>query len=71
MNHPCHRHPDREGPFFCQKHSTFMCPQCACCPDARLYCRFRTACVVAELTRAGELNDCKDSRDVDHGSTDP
>ncbi|MBM4326805.1 MAG: hypothetical protein FJ118_06535 [Deltaproteobacteria bacterium] len=57
----CHRHPDREGTFFCQKDAHYMCAQCACCHSPRVYCQFRTACVIDHLAKAGDLRPCRET----------
>lgn len=60
MTNPCYRHPDREGTFFCQKDGTYMCEECACCHSSRIYCKFRTACVIHMLTKEGEIAGCEE-----------
>jgi hypothetical protein len=37
-----------------------MCEECACCRSPRVYCQFRTACLINLLTREGELSACGD-----------
>ena len=37
-----------------------MCEECACCHSPRVYCQFRTACLINLLTREGELSACGD-----------
>ncbi len=54
----CYRHPDRDGVFFCQKDGVRMCDECACCHSPRIYCQFRTACIINMLTKDGELGSC-------------
>jgi len=56
----CYRHPDRDGSFYCQKDANYMCEECACCRSPRVYCQFRTACLINLLTREGELSACGD-----------
>jgi hypothetical protein len=58
MSMNCYRHPDRPGTFFCQKDGNYMCHECACCHSPRIYCQFRTACVINVLTKQGELTPC-------------
>ena len=55
MTFTCYRHPDREAPFYCQKDAKYMCRDCARCHSPRIYCQFRTACVIELLTKEGEL----------------
>ena len=56
----CKNHPDREALTVCEKHETGFCQECCeclnidhCCEctDPRLYCKFRTQCVIWELSR--------------------
>ncbi len=56
----CRNHPDREALAVCQKHEAGFCSECCecvkieeCCGclDPRLYCKFRTLCVVWEMSR--------------------
>ena len=56
----CRNHPDREAIAVCQKHETGFCAECCecldveqCCDclDPKLYCKFRTQCVIYEKAR--------------------
>jgi hypothetical protein len=56
----CRNHPDREAIAYCQKHETGFCLECCeclnideCCEclDPRLYCKFRTQCVIWERAK--------------------
>jgi hypothetical protein len=58
MTDYCFRHPDREASYYCQKERRHMCEECACCVSPGLYCRYRTSCVLAMLTKEGELSPC-------------
>ncbi len=58
MTTACYRHPERVAPFYCQKDSHYMCRDCACCHNPRIYCQFRTACVIDLLIKEGELSEC-------------
>jgi len=58
----CYRHNDRAGLFFCQKDGRYMCEQCACCLSPRIYCQYRTACVINELIKEGTLSPCRPDR---------
>jgi len=60
----CHRHPDREGAYYCEKDGTYMCEECACCHSPRIYCQFRTACVINLLTKDGDLSPCAEKPHV-------
>jgi len=65
MSVSCYRHSDREGAFYCQKDGNYMCKECACCHSPRIYCQYRTACVIDVLTRAGELAACEEKLQTD------
>ncbi len=65
MSMSCYRHPDRKGSFYCQKDGNYMCEECACCHSPRVYCQYRTACVINVLTRAGELSPCEHDSRID------
>ncbi|MCA1959250.1 MAG: hypothetical protein LDL33_00540 [Desulfomonile sp.] len=62
MTSTCTRHPDREASFYCQKDGTYLCEECACCWSPRIYCKFRTACVIHALTKEGALKPCPEDR---------
>ena len=56
----CRNHPDREAFALCQKNETGFCMTCCefmnidhCCECAspKLYCKFRTQCMIWELSR--------------------
>ena len=56
----CKKHPEREAIARCQKHETGFCGECCeclnidhCCDciDPKLYCKFRTQCVIWEMSR--------------------
>lgn len=64
MSMSCHRHPDREGSYYCEKDCAYMCEECACCHSPRIYCQFRTACVINLLTKDGDLSPCEEKPHV-------
>jgi len=56
----CRNHPDREAIATCQKYETGFCEECCeclnidyCCEciDPKLYCKFRTQCLIWEMSR--------------------
>jgi hypothetical protein len=61
MSTTCYRHPNREARFYCEKDGNYMCRSCACCRSPRIYCQFRSACLIHVLTKAGELPKCEDT----------
>lgn len=60
MTDACYRHPDRDAKFYCQKDGNYMCEECACCHSPRVYCQYRTACVIDILTKEGHLARCEE-----------
>ena len=70
MENSCINHPDRKGTFFCQKSVDYFCHECACCHSPRVYCQFRTACVINMLTKEGSLGPCGRHRDRELGKND-
>jgi len=54
----CYRHPEREGTLYCQKDMNYMCRECASCHSPRIYCQYRSACVIDLLDKEGELSRC-------------
>ena len=56
----CRKHPDREAIGVCQKYETGFCQECCeclnidhCCEciDPEAYCKFRTQCMIWEMSR--------------------
>ena len=58
--HPCTRHPDRETPYQCMKHSAYMCEECMHCRDPEIYCKYRSACAIHFLEKEARRKDDKD-----------
>jgi len=50
----CARHPEREGRYYCSKYGRYLCDECVSCADPKLYCKFRTQCIIWELERYGD-----------------
>jgi len=54
----CRTHPDREGVIPCQKYQIAYCRQCfeqgVSCNDPRLYCKFRSQCLINEFQKERE-----------------
>ena len=57
----CRIHPGREAAALCQKHGTGYCAECCECRDAteccgcldpKVYCQFRSQCLIWEMSRA-------------------
>ena len=43
---------ERETPVYqCQKHQVRMCASCLKCRDPKLYCKFRSACMIHFLEK--------------------
>ncbi len=56
----CRRHPEREAAAACRKLGVGFCAECCECLDAqrccecldpKVYCQFRTQCMIWELSR--------------------
>ena len=56
----CRIHPEREALAVCQKHEAGFCrdcceclniDQCCECLDPKLYCKFRSQCIIWEMSR--------------------
>ncbi len=69
MNRSCDRHPDREGSYFCQKDMRYMCEECACCHSPRIYCQYRTSCMIDLLTKEGDLQGCEEKNYITETSS--
>ena len=47
----CKNHPDRQTNYLCQKHNYFLCEECLGCSDPKLYCKFRSSCIIFFKTK--------------------
>jgi len=47
----CKNHPDRQTNYLCQKHNYFLCEACLACVDPKLYCKFRSSCIIFFTTK--------------------
>lgn len=52
----CVNHIEREGVYFCQKYSRYFCETCMKCSDPKLYCKFRSMCIIWELVKHGDMD---------------
>lgn len=52
----CANHPDEEGRYYCSKYGRHLCECCAVCADPKLYCKFRSQCIIWELEKYDRLN---------------
>ncbi len=56
----CSRHPEREARVICQKMATGYCVEClengVSCLDPTNYCKFRSQCIIHELSREQRRN---------------
>lgn len=64
----CRNHPGREAQAICQKHNVGFCAECCeclaaerCCGclDPKVYCTFRTQCLVWEFSRERRTRDAR------------
>lgn len=50
----CKNHPDRQTNFICHKHNYYLCEECLVCADPKLYCKFRSSCIIFFTTMKSE-----------------
>jgi hypothetical protein len=50
-DHCCARHADTPAIHNCAKYGRYLCEDCLCCQDPKLFCRWRTSCVIWEVSR--------------------
>ncbi len=47
----CVNHPHRETSYLCLKHNVSLCEECIRCSDPKLYCKFRSSCIIWFITK--------------------
>ncbi len=47
----CINHPDRETSYICLKHNVYLCDECLGCRDPKIYCKFRSSCIIWFITK--------------------
>ena len=45
-----------KGKFSCIKYSRHYCEECMKCSDPRLYCKFRSMCIIWEYAKHGDMD---------------
>lgn len=50
----CKNHPDRQTNYICQKHNYYLCEECLACADPKLYCKFRSSCIIFFKTKKSD-----------------
>jgi hypothetical protein len=50
----CKNHKSKDAGYHCQKHNYYLCEECLKCYDRKLYCKFRTSCVIHFMDKNGE-----------------
>lgn len=40
-----------ESPYYCAKHQQYQSPECLKCADPKIYCKFRSACMIHFLEK--------------------
>jgi uncharacterized 2Fe-2S/4Fe-4S cluster protein (DUF4445 family) len=50
----CVNHPDRETPYICMKHQTYLCEECLHCKDPKVYCKYRPGCPIWFMSKRKE-----------------
>ncbi|SDP55157.1 hypothetical protein SAMN05660330_03158 [Desulforhopalus singaporensis] len=53
----CKNHREVSGDFYCQKYQTYLCRECARCSDLKMYCKFRSACLINFHEKERRLNE--------------
>ena len=54
MENNCTRHIDKEGIYFCAKYTAYYCEECIYCKDPKIFCKFRTSCIINEFQKHGK-----------------
>lgn len=42
----CKNHPDKVANYACSKHGYHLCAECVRCHDPKLYCKYRSSCII-------------------------
>lgn len=50
----CVNHPDRETNYLCQKQNIYFCEECMHCRDPKIYCKFRSSCMIWFMTKKSD-----------------
>ncbi len=58
----CTNHPDREATFRCAKDDVYLCEECLKCRSPKIYCKFRTSCIIWEMEKYGEEQPAVDGK---------
>lgn len=59
----CINHPERETPYICMKHQTYLCEECLRCKDPNVYCKHRPGCPIWFMSKRQEGWDEEDRRE--------
>lgn len=57
----CTVHPDHGTSYQCLKHKVFLCDECLACIDPKLYCKFRSSCIIWFTTKNDPENSLYES----------
>ena len=60
--HWCARHPDKAAIHHCAKYERYLCEDCLRCQDPEIWCRWRTSCVIWEVSRHEQVSREDDGR---------
>lgn len=52
----CSVHPDRSSSYQCLKHKVYLRDECLACKDPKLYCKFRSSCIIWFATKKDSEN---------------
>ena len=47
----CVCHPEIETSYVCMKHGVYLCEDCLTCRDPKIYCKFRSSCMIWYMDR--------------------
>ncbi len=47
----CINHPERETQYTCLKHQIYLCEECLKCKDPKIYCKYRSSCLIWFMTK--------------------
>ncbi len=51
----CKFHPLVESAYHCAKYQQYLCADCLRCSDPKIYCKFRSACLIHFLEKEKNL----------------
>jgi len=52
----CLKHPEIETDYLCMKDNVYMCQECLKCRNPKIYCKFRSSCLIWFEEKEKKLN---------------